>query len=85
MQLQDPDERAFYEELTLTDGLSVKRLSAAIQGDHYLSALDQPAGKPLKLPRPLRFRIFVPRIGGHRIAPPRVGVASGATSVDLRD
>jgi endonuclease YncB( thermonuclease family) len=52
MQLQDSDERAFYQELALRDALSVKRLTAAIQGDHYLSALDQPAGKPLKLPRP---------------------------------
>ena len=36
----------------LRDGLSVKRLSAAIQGGHYLSALEQPKGKPLTLPRP---------------------------------
>jgi len=28
MQLQDKDERAFYEQLALTDGLSVKRLTA---------------------------------------------------------
>ena len=52
MQLQDPDERAFYEELATTDSLSVKRLSAAIKGGHYESALERPAGKPLRLPRP---------------------------------
>jgi endonuclease YncB( thermonuclease family) len=52
MQLQDTDERAFYEGLATSDSLSVKRLAAAIKGDHYLSALDQPAGKPLRLPRP---------------------------------
>ena len=52
MQLQDADERAFYEELAISDALSVKRLSAAIQGNHYLSALEQPKGKPLVIPRP---------------------------------
>jgi endonuclease YncB( thermonuclease family) len=52
MQLQDPGERAFYESLAATDALSVKRLTAAIQGNHYLSALDRPKGKPLELPRP---------------------------------
>ena len=52
MQLQDADERTFYEQLAIDDGLSVKRLTAAIQGDHYLSALEQPKGKPLELPRP---------------------------------
>jgi micrococcal nuclease len=52
MQLQDSDERAFYEDLAVTDSLSVKRLSAAIQGNHYLSALEQAAGKPIQLPRP---------------------------------
>ena len=52
MQLQDPAERAFYEELATTDALSVKRLSAAMKGNHYLSAIEQPAGKPLRLPRP---------------------------------
>ena len=52
MQLQDPDERTFYEDFAISDALSVKRLSSAIQGDHYLSALEQPAGKPLILPRP---------------------------------
>ena len=35
-----------------TGALSVKRLTAAIQGNHYLSALDRPKGKPLELPRP---------------------------------
>jgi endonuclease YncB( thermonuclease family) len=52
MQLQDPTERAFYQQLALTDALSVKRLTIAIQSDHYQSALDQPKGKPLQLPRP---------------------------------
>jgi endonuclease YncB( thermonuclease family) len=52
MQLQDSDERAFYEDLVLRDSLSVKRLSAAIQGDHYLSAQTQAPGKPITLPRP---------------------------------
>jgi endonuclease YncB( thermonuclease family) len=52
MQLQDADERSFYEDLAIDDGLSVQRLTAAIQGDHYLSALEQPEGKHLKLPRP---------------------------------
>jgi len=52
MQLRDPAERSFYEELAITDTLSVKRLSAAIQGNHYQSALDQPEGKALQLPRP---------------------------------
>ncbi len=40
MQLQDADERTFYEQLAIDDGLSVKRLTAAIQGNHYLSALE---------------------------------------------
>jgi hypothetical protein len=35
-----------------TGALSVKRLTDAIQGNHYLSALDRPKGKPLELPRP---------------------------------
>ena len=52
MQLQDPAERGFYEDLALTDGLSAQRLTTAIQGAHYESAQDQPKGKPLKLPRP---------------------------------
>ena len=52
MQLQDPGERAFYEDLAISDAISVKRLSAAIQGNHYLSALEQPKGKALILPRP---------------------------------
>ena len=52
MQLQDPDERTFYEQLAIADALSVKRLGAAIEGDHYLSTLEQPKGKPLELPRP---------------------------------
>ncbi|MGB5220795.1 MAG: DUF1016 N-terminal domain-containing protein [Polyangiales bacterium] len=52
MQLQDTDERAFYEELAVTDSLSVKRLSAAIKGNHYLSAIEQLPGKRLQLPRP---------------------------------
>jgi len=45
-------QRTFYEELAITDALSVKSLTAAIQGDHYQSALEQPKGKPLTIPRP---------------------------------
>jgi endonuclease YncB( thermonuclease family) len=52
MQLQDADERSFYEQFATTDALSVKRLTAAIQGNHYESAQEQPKGKPFKLPRP---------------------------------
>jgi hypothetical protein len=52
MRLRDSHERNFYQDLALHDGLSVKRLTAAIQGDHYLSALEQPEGKPLTIPRP---------------------------------
>jgi len=52
MPLQDPAERAFYETLAVTDALSVKRLTTAIQGGHYESAQDQPKGKQLQLPRP---------------------------------
>ena len=52
MQLQDPAERAFYEDLATTDSLSVKRLTTAIKGGHYESVLERPAGKPLRLPRP---------------------------------
>jgi endonuclease YncB( thermonuclease family) len=52
MQLRDADERTFYEELAITDGLSIQRLTTAIQGNHYLSALEQPDGKPITIPRP---------------------------------
>jgi endonuclease YncB( thermonuclease family) len=52
MQLQDPAERTFYEELAITNALSVKRLTIAIQGNHYQSALEQTKGKPLTIPRP---------------------------------
>ena len=52
MQLRDVDERTFYEELAITDGLSIQRLTTAIQGNHYLSALEQPEGKPITIPRP---------------------------------
>ena len=52
MQLQDSNERLFYEALATGDSLSVERLSTAIQGNHYESAKDHPKGKPLTLPRP---------------------------------
>ena len=52
MQLQDADERAFYEELALNEALSVKRLTAAIRDKHYQSAQDAPEGKPVVIPRP---------------------------------
>jgi endonuclease YncB( thermonuclease family) len=52
MQLQDPAERSFYEQFAVTDTLSVKRLTAAIQDGHYETASKQPKGKPLTLPRP---------------------------------
>ena len=52
MQLQDPAERSFYEQFALDDTLSVKRLAAAIQDNHYQTARAQPKGKPLTLPRP---------------------------------
>ena len=52
MQLQDPDERAFYEQLAAEDSLSATRLATAIQGAHYDSAQRQRKGKPLTLPRP---------------------------------
>jgi len=51
-QLQDPDERAFYEQLAAEDSLSATRLAAAIKGAHYDSAQWQRKGKPLTLPRP---------------------------------
>ena len=54
MQLQDPAERAFYETLAVTDALSTKRLTSAIQGAHYDSAQAQPKGKPLNPPAPHR-------------------------------
>jgi len=52
MQLRDANERAFYERLALTETLSVKRLTAAIQDKHYQSAQAAPGGKPLLIPRP---------------------------------
>jgi endonuclease YncB( thermonuclease family) len=52
MQLQDPSERSFYEQFAVTDTLSVKRLTAAIQDSHYETASKQQKGKPLTLPRP---------------------------------
>ncbi|MGB5348996.1 MAG: DUF1016 N-terminal domain-containing protein, partial [Polyangiales bacterium] len=51
-QLQDTDERAFYEQLAAEDALSATRLAAAIKGAHYDSAQRQQKGKPLTLPRP---------------------------------
>jgi endonuclease YncB( thermonuclease family) len=50
--LQDPTERAFYEQLAVEDALSVQRLTTAIQGNHFESAQDRPKGKPLTLPHP---------------------------------
>ncbi len=52
MQLRDPAERAFYEQLAASDTLSVKRLNVAIQSDHYQSAQSAPEGKPVIIPRP---------------------------------
>jgi len=52
MQLQDANERAFYEQLAAEDTLSVHRLTTAIQGGHYGSVQEHPKGKPLTLPRP---------------------------------
>jgi len=52
MQLQDPAERAFYEELARADALSATRLRTAIQGARYDSAQRQKKGKPIVLPRP---------------------------------
>jgi len=52
MQLQDPAERAFYEELARNDSLSATRLRTAIQGARYDSAQRQKKGKPIVLPRP---------------------------------
>ena len=52
MQLQDSNERAFYEELTSTDTLSVRRLQSAIQGQRYEATRDTPRGKPITLRRP---------------------------------
>ena len=52
MQLRDPTERTFYEQLTLADALSAQRLTTAIQGGRYQSAQQQKPGKPPQLPRP---------------------------------
>ena len=52
MQLRDPAERTFYEQLAATDTLSVKRLNVAIQSDHYQSAQATSGGKPVTIPRP---------------------------------
>jgi endonuclease YncB( thermonuclease family) len=49
MQLQDPDERAFYEDLAVDDSLSAKRLTIAIKGERYADATP---GKAIELPRP---------------------------------
>jgi len=48
MQLQDADERAFYEDLAIDDSLSAKRLTVAIKGDRYADD----AAEPIELPRP---------------------------------
>jgi predicted nuclease of restriction endonuclease-like (RecB) superfamily len=52
MQLQDANERAFYEQLAAEDSLSATRLRTAIQGARYDSAQRQKPGKPVTLPRP---------------------------------
>ncbi|MGB3051731.1 MAG: DUF1016 N-terminal domain-containing protein [Polyangiales bacterium] len=52
MQLQDANERAFYEQLAAEDSLSSQRLRTAIQGARYASARRQQKGKPVTLPRP---------------------------------
>ncbi len=52
MQLQDANERAFYEQLAAEDSLSATRLRTAIQGARYDSAQRQQKGKPIVLPRP---------------------------------
>ncbi|MBT8454273.1 MAG: hypothetical protein KJO40_20085 [Deltaproteobacteria bacterium] len=52
MQLRDPDERGFYEELAVDESLSVKRLTVAIRDGHYEGVLEHPDGKLVKIPRP---------------------------------
>ena len=53
MQLRDSEERAFYQELATTDGLSAQKLSIAIHGERYLSARDEPEGaSPASTPHP---------------------------------
>jgi len=52
MQLQDPDERAFYEDLATDDTLSAKRLTVAINGNRYADASTRKPGTPIELPRP---------------------------------
>jgi len=51
-QLQDPDERAFYEDLATDDALSAKRLTIAINGNRYADASTRKPGTPIELPRP---------------------------------
>jgi endonuclease YncB( thermonuclease family) len=52
MQLQDANERTFYEQLAAEDALSATRLRTAIQGARYDSAQRQQKGKPVVLKRP---------------------------------
>ena len=52
MQLQDPDERAFYQDLAIDDSLSAKRLTVAIKGDRYADRSAGASDKPIELPRP---------------------------------
>ena len=52
MQLQDANERAFYEQLAAEDSLSATRLRTAIQGACYDFAQRQQKGKPIVLKRP---------------------------------
>jgi len=52
MQLQDADERAFYEDLVIDDALSAKRLTVAIKGDRYADRSAGASDKPIELSRP---------------------------------
>ncbi|MGB5812263.1 MAG: DUF1016 N-terminal domain-containing protein [Polyangiales bacterium] len=52
MQLQDSDERGFYEELATRETLSVRRLQSAIQGERYEADRDAPRGETVTLRRP---------------------------------
>jgi endonuclease YncB( thermonuclease family) len=52
MQLQDPDERAFYEDLAIDDALSAKRLTVAINGNRHADESTRKPGAAIELPRP---------------------------------
>ncbi len=51
-QLDDPDERAFYESLATDDALSAKRLTIAINDNRCAVASTRKPGTPIELPRP---------------------------------